>query len=809
MRLVSERHDGSLERFVNANVTSTAQMTEKSSKRVMPKRPALTKWKRINIGCPAFGGSLATECASLSRQSRGIGRSYTMKEFHSRWCHFTTWDLLTSSRTSRPSSVSCVPGVSQCRWHGTEGSADIARDSRAVEGDAVVGMQGDDPFAGAADVATNVTTVQGDVVVGERGDDPVAETGKATMAGDADEDAADEEAADAAPSSSDVLCNPDAGLRLVSVRPGREIWGCFGVGIPRDNKGCCWDDDGWSWGPGEGGAGEVLGILSDVAVLARAWDDDEIRVVCEKLELRKRKYTRQCKELGGRSAKVEQIFLKIWELDDSHLEGWVLETWMGNSPAMLNNSTARCNNLGVEDEERDAITNTIQDFPPTSSRKGGDAAECDQFTALAPLAFAYWVEHTSTGFRHAIWKMDTFNHLAPLSIRELQFLGSVTDTQEGKELRPVEYMSRKMPSKKSAKSTNERELYALYKALVHWRHYLLGRFFYLRSDHQTLKWIKTQPVLFDALKCWIEVMDQYDFKLDYVKGEYNKVADALSRRTRCLGALISESSLSKNVTRSLGEAYKEDPITMDIINKLKGKDEATTDEFVMVDGLLFLEKAGFKRFDQLKGNDAQELAMAFNSLAEKTPGVELTRSLLETSWEDLTIPQLEKMLEETKKLLSVNEKVHDCLEPGCGRRFATPGNLRDHMNEHSGEKPYKCTTDGCGARFPSKQLLCRHMKKHERAHVCTFEGCGKRFAFKERLVVHQKIHSDERPLTCPWEGCGKTFKWPNSLHGHMRTHTGEKPFKCMYPGCGRLFGYKVDLTRHNRTHNGQPARLSH
>ncbi|GBG75534.1 hypothetical protein CBR_g20164 [Chara braunii] len=174
-------------------------------------------------------------------------------------------------------------------------------------------------------------------------------------------------------------------------------------------------------------------------------------------------------------------------------------------------------------------------------------------------------------------------------------IGTVLAQQEGKKLRLIEYMSKKMPSKKLAKSTYERELYALYKALVHWRHYLLGRFFYLRTDHQTLKWIKTQPVLSDALKRWIKVIDQYDFKLDYLKGEYNKVADALSRRANYLDALISEFGLFEDMTRSLDEAYKEDPITMDIINKLQAKDKATTDEFVMVDGLLFLEKTGFKR----------------------------------------------------------------------------------------------------------------------------------------------------------------------------------------------------------------------
>ncbi|GBG69733.1 hypothetical protein CBR_g4564 [Chara braunii] len=141
--------------------------------------------------------------------------------------------------------------------------------------------------------------------------------------------------------------------------------------------------------------------------------------------------------------------------------------------------------------------------------------------------------------------------------------GTVLARQEGKKLRPIEYMSKKMPLKKLTKSTDERELDALYKAFVHWRHYLLGRFFSLRTNHQTLKWIKTQLVLSDALKRWIEVIDQYDFKLDYVKGECNKVADALSRRANYLGALITEFGLSDEVTPSMVDAYKEDPVMMD------------------------------------------------------------------------------------------------------------------------------------------------------------------------------------------------------------------------------------------------------
>ncbi|GBG90331.1 hypothetical protein CBR_g50579 [Chara braunii] len=179
--------------------------------------------------------------------------------------------------------------------------------------------------------------------------------------------------------------------------------------------------------------------------------------------------------------------------------------------------------------------------------------------------------------------------------RDRRVRGALLAQQDGKKLRPIEYMSTKMPSKKLAKSTYERELYALNKALVHWRNFLLGRFFYLRTDHQTLKWIKTQPALSDALKRWIEVIDQYDFKLEYLKGESNKVADALSRRADYLGTLVSDFGISEEVTQSLVGAYQEDPVTMDIIRKLQAKDKATESEFVMVDGLLYLEKAGIKR----------------------------------------------------------------------------------------------------------------------------------------------------------------------------------------------------------------------
>ncbi|GBG88025.1 hypothetical protein CBR_g46396 [Chara braunii] len=174
-------------------------------------------------------------------------------------------------------------------------------------------------------------------------------------------------------------------------------------------------------------------------------------------------------------------------------------------------------------------------------------------------------------------------------------IGAVLVQQEGPKLRPVEYLSKKMSSQKLAKSTYEKDLYAVYKALTHWRHYLLGRFFILRTDHQTLRWMRTQPVLSDALERWIEVIEQYDFEPQYIKGEYNKVSDALSRRPDFSGVLITEFDLTDDVTRSLVEAYREDQFMSEIIRRLEAKDKQTSTEFELVNGLLFLEKAGNKR----------------------------------------------------------------------------------------------------------------------------------------------------------------------------------------------------------------------
>ena len=60
---------------------------------------------------------------------------------------------------------------------------------------------------------------------------------------------------------------------------------------------------------------------------------------------------------------------------------------------------------------------------------------------------------------------------------------------------PVAYESTKMNAAEMNYPTHERELLAVIHALRTWRHYLLGKQFKIVTDHNSLKYLMTQPNL--------------------------------------------------------------------------------------------------------------------------------------------------------------------------------------------------------------------------------------------------------------------------------------------------------------------------
>jgi hypothetical protein len=98
------------------------------------------------------------------------------------------------------------------------------------------------------------------------------------------------------------------------------------------------------------------------------------------------------------------------------------------------------------------------------------------------------------------------------------------------------YESRKLKEHERNYATHDLELESIVHDLKKWRHYLMGRRFELRKDHNGLKYLFDQPTLNARQSRWLEFLCEYDFDIKHIKGKENKVVDAISGRVHKLHA---------------------------------------------------------------------------------------------------------------------------------------------------------------------------------------------------------------------------------------------------------------------------------
>jgi len=95
---------------------------------------------------------------------------------------------------------------------------------------------------------------------------------------------------------------------------------------------------------------------------------------------------------------------------------------------------------------------------------------------------------------------------------------------------PLAFFSRPFAARHLKLAAYERELIGLVQAVRHWRPYLWGRHFLIRTDHYSLKFLLDQRLSTVPQHQWISKLFGFDFTVEYRPGRLNTVADALSRR---------------------------------------------------------------------------------------------------------------------------------------------------------------------------------------------------------------------------------------------------------------------------------------
>ncbi|GJP35696.1 hypothetical protein CLOM_g20233 [Closterium sp. NIES-68] len=117
-------------------------------------------------------------------------------------------------------------------------------------------------------------------------------------------------------------------------------------------------------------------------------------------------------------------------------------------------------------------------------------------------------------------------------------IGEVLMQDFGNGLQPIAYESRKMQSAERNYPVHDKEMLAIVHAFKIWRCYLTGADVMVRTDHKSLQYLRAQPNLNPWQIRWLDYLESnFTYNITYKNGA-NNIADALSRPSAQLAAVL-------------------------------------------------------------------------------------------------------------------------------------------------------------------------------------------------------------------------------------------------------------------------------
>ena len=110
-------------------------------------------------------------------------------------------------------------------------------------------------------------------------------------------------------------------------------------------------------------------------------------------------------------------------------------------------------------------------------------------------------------------------------------IGAVLHQKQGPtdEERVIAYASKSLDKSRQNYCTTKKELYAVVEFVKHFRHYLYGQKFIIRTDHASLIWLRNFANHHEVTSRWLSILETYDYEITHCKGSKHINADALSR----------------------------------------------------------------------------------------------------------------------------------------------------------------------------------------------------------------------------------------------------------------------------------------
>jgi hypothetical protein len=108
-------------------------------------------------------------------------------------------------------------------------------------------------------------------------------------------------------------------------------------------------------------------------------------------------------------------------------------------------------------------------------------------------------------------------------------VGAILSQKEGRFERVIAYASKALTVAQKKFHPMEGECYALIWGILHFKRYLHRTHFTLRTDHKPLEWLATVSDAHGRRGRWIDLLQDYSFKIVHRPGARHTNADALSR----------------------------------------------------------------------------------------------------------------------------------------------------------------------------------------------------------------------------------------------------------------------------------------
>jgi len=125
--------------------------------------------------------------------------------------------------------------------------------------------------------------------------------------------------------------------------------------------------------------------------------------------------------------------------------------------------------------------------------------------------------------------------------------------------------SRSFTKGESNKNTTEQELAAIYWAINHFRPYIYGRHFTVKTDHRPLTFLFSMTNPSSKLTQMRLDLEEYDFTVEYLKGRDNHIADAFSRIT--ITDLVTTRNQSQQKNSCAGKEKEKIDLPRQTLNK--------------------------------------------------------------------------------------------------------------------------------------------------------------------------------------------------------------------------------------------------